>query len=334
MLRNMLGLLHRKRRPFLASFAVLFLTFLLLLAPSPALGDQPQPVEKQTATEPQQKEFKWFEIEYELDAYYTWMDLIVALTNKPVPRIGEKSELEIYTTLLSRSAVLPQFLVLETSINPLPYFGTYVKSHWKRFYQDAQLWDNFNWIKALTAGFDEPFAFSILAGNVVNFDIPGSKDTKGLGYSGYLVSHGIFHIQNNRLIQDDWWEFEWKIKGDRKSPIKKLNWSFRIGAKEHGNKNIADVLYVSVRRSRVDYKPEGSFLLNNSGFEYTYFMDRRTFSAVQHYFTVDKKWPLERWKIALALGLGFVWESSKKYTGTLSTGRDNFQFIIRPNIEF
>lgn len=322
-------------RPFPASFTLLFLTFLLFSASSsPALGDQPQPDEKQSTTGPEQKEFKRFEIEYELNAYYTWMDLIIALTKDPVSHIGEKSELEIYATLLSRSALLPQFLVLEASINPLPYFGTYVKSHWKRFYQDAQLSDNFNWIKALTAGFDEPYAFSLLAGNVVNFDVPGSKDTKGLGYSGYLVSYGNFHIQNNRLIQDDWWEFEWKIKGDRKSPVKKLNWSFRIGAKEHGNKNITDVLYVSFRRSRVDYKPAGSFLLNNSGFEYTYSMDRRTFSAVEHYFTVDKKWPFERWHIALALGLGFVWESSKKYAGSLARGRDNFQFIIRPNIEF
>jgi hypothetical protein len=334
MLRTMLGLLHCIRRPFQGSFAVFTLTFMLLTASFPALGDQPQPVEKQTTTEPEQKEFKRFQVVFELDAYYTDLDFVIALTRNPILDLGEKTEAEIYATLLTRAAVLPQFLVLEASINPLPYFGTYVRSHWKRFYQDAQLSDNFNWIKTLTAGFEEPYAFSVLVGNVANFEVPGLQDTKGLGYSGYLISYGNFHIKDNRLISDDWWEFEWKMKGDRKSPVKKLNWSFRIGAKEHSNPNITDILYVSFRRSRVDYKSEGSFLFNNSGFEYTYSMDRRSFSAIQHYLTVDKKWPLESWRIAPALGLGFVWESSRKYTGSLARGRDNFQFIIRPNIEF
>ncbi len=326
--------LARKRRSRSAWFAVLSFAIVLSAISVPAFGDQPGTGESKPATDPPQTEFKRFQLVFEPDAYYTDLDFIIALTQKPIPDLGEKTEAEIYGALFSRAAVLPQFIVLEASVNPLPYFGTYIRSHWKRFYQDAQVSDNFNWIKTITAGFEEPYAFSVLFGNVANFAVPGLQDTKGLGYSGYLISYGNFHIKDNRLIQDDWWEIEWKIKGDRKSPVKKLNWSFRIGAKEHGNPNITDVLYLSFRRSRVDYKSEGSFLLNNSGIEYTYSMDRRTFSAIQHYLTVDKKWPFESWRIALALAVGFVWDSSKKYTGSLATGKDNFQFIIRPNIEF
>lgn len=295
--------------------------------------EQIKPVEKKVNAEPGKEEFKRFEMEYELNPYYTWLDFIVSLTKDPIPHVGEKSESEIYSTLLSRSAVLPQSVVFEASINPLPYFSTYIRSHAQDFYQNAEIIGSFNWIKALTAGFEEPYAFSIFAGNVVNFDILGSKESKGLGYSGYLVSYGNYHIKDNELIEDDWWEFEWKIKGDRKSSVKKLNWSFRIGAKEHGNPNVTDVLYISFRRSRVDYKPSESFLINNSGIEYTYSMDRRTFRPIQHYFTVDKKWPVEGWRIAPSLAIGFVWDSSHKYSGPLE-GNDNFQVIIRPNIEF
>jgi hypothetical protein len=301
----------------------------------PALSEPPeQPEQSLKKDEPPQKEFKRFEFVFEPDAYYTDLDLLIALTDKPVPNLGEKSESEIYATLLSRAALLPQFLVLEASVNPLPYFGTYLRSHAQDFYADARMSENFNWVKTLTAGFEEPFAFSILAGNVVNFDITGTKDIKGLGYSGYLFSYGWFHIKDNRLIRDEWWELEWKIKGDRKSPIKKLNWSFRLGVKEHSNQNITDILYLSFRRSRVDYKPEGYSFLNNSGFEYTFDMGRRSLSAMRHLLTVDKKWPLEGRQIALALAIGFLWESSKKYSGPLASERDNFQFIIRPNIEF
>ncbi|HEY6011062.1 MAG TPA: hypothetical protein VIX18_06280, partial [Nitrospirota bacterium] len=189
----------------------------------------------------------------------------------------------------------------------------------------------------VTAGFEEPWALSVLAGNVANFYEVEHKNTRGLGYSGYLFSFGNYHIKDNVLIKDDWREFEWKLKGDRKSSVKKLSWSFRIGAKLHGNPDITDIIYLSARRSRVDYKAEGGYSLSrNSGFEYTVDMDRRTFSAIRHYFFVDKKWPLQDRQIALSLALGFVWESAKKYTGALAAERnsDNFQFIIRPNIEF
>jgi hypothetical protein len=77
------------------------------------------------------------------------------------------------------------------------------------------------------------------------------------------------------------------MKGDRKSPVKKLSWSFRVGAKLHGNPDIADIIYLSFRRIRVDYQPEKSSLFNNGGFEYTYDVDRRTFNTIRHYFFVE-----------------------------------------------
>jgi hypothetical protein len=280
--------------------------------------------------------YKLFEFLFEPDAYYTDVELIISLSKTPIPQLGELQESEIYTTLLSRAALLPQFLVFEASVNPMPYFGTYLKEHDRDFYDNARISGNFNWVKALTAGFEEPYAFSLLAGNVVNFDIPGVRNIKGIGYSGYLFSAGNYHIKDNELIRDEWREFEWKMKGDRKSPVKKLSWSFRIGAKLHGNPDITDIIYLSFRRSRVDYKTEEESIFNNSGFEYSFDMDRRTLSSIRHYFYLDKKWPLENKQIAFALAAGFVWESARKYTGVLAAGRqrDDFQFILRPNIEF
>ena len=249
---------------------------------------------------------------FEPDAYYTDLDLIISLTKAPIPQLGELTEAEIYRTLLSRAAILPQFLVLEASINPMPYFGTYLKEHNRDFYDHAQVSNNLNWVKALTAGFEEPWAASLLAGNVANFYVPGSRDIKGIGYSGYLFSAGNYHIKDNELVKDRWWEFEWKMKGDRKSPVKKLNWSFRIGTKIHGNPDITDIIYLAFRRSRVDYKPEGPSLLNNIGFEYTFDMDRRTFRSIRHYFFVDKKWPLENQADSLLAGNRFCLGIGKK----------------------
>jgi hypothetical protein len=308
----------------------------LLIAPPSARCSVAAPDDQQHAEVPEKKEFKRVQVVFEPDAYYTDVDLIIALTKTPLPHLGQKSEAEIYATLLSRAAVLPQFLVLEASVNPMPYFGTYIREHNQDFYGHAQVSGSFNWVKAVTAGFEEPYALSCLAGNVATFDIPGNKDARGLGYSGYLFSAGNYHIKDNVLIHDEWQEYEWKMKGDMKTPDKKLSWSFRVGAKNHGNPYITDVFYVSVRRSRLDYKPVGSSLFYNSGFEYTYDMDRRNLNPIRQYFYVDKKWPFEGKKIAFSLALGFVWESAKKYSGPLAAGRskDDFQMILRPNLEF
>jgi len=263
------------------------------------------------------------------------MQFILALTKSPVPRVGEKSEAEIYATLLSRAALLPRFVVFEASVNPLPYLGVYIKRNEPGLYENAQISGSFNWVQALTAGFEEPYALSLLAGNVVAFDVRGSSEVKGLGYSGYLYSIGNYHIKDNTLIHDRWHEMEWKLKGDRKSPVKKLSWSFRIGAKLHGHPDILDILYLSFRRSRLDYRLDESSLLHNSGFEYTVDLNLGSYSPVRHYFTVDKKWPIENKQMAFTLALGFIRESAARYSGPLANGEgNNFQFLVQPNIAF
>ena len=317
-----------------ASACFSFSCVILLAVPTTAGAETPTSEEHIDSAVPAE-EFHRFSFVFEPDAYYSDVDLIIALTDAPLPHLGDKTESEIYRTLMSRS-LMPRFLVLEASVNPMPYLGTYIKDHNPEFYNDAKISGSFNWVKALTAGFEEPYAASVFAGNVVDFDVPDNKNIKGKGYTGYLCSSGNYHIKDNELIKDRWWEFEWKIKGDRKTPAQKLSWSFRVGAKLHGNRDITDIVYLSFRRSMVDYKTEEYPLFSNSGFEYSFDMDRRTFNSIRHYFFVDKKWPIENRQIAYSLAAGFVWESKRKYTGELAAGRekDDFQFILRPNIEF
>jgi hypothetical protein len=292
-----------------------------------ASGEVPAP-----AVEPKPERLS---LDLELDAYYTNLDLTIALTRTPIPHVGEKTEKELYLTLLSR-AYAPRFLVLEGSVNPLPYLGTYIKEHHASFYEDAQVSGSFNWVQAVTAGFEEPYAVSVFLGNVVDFDVPETREIRGKGYSGLLYSQGTYHIKENTLIRDDWWETEWKVKGDRKTPERKLSWSFRFGLKLHGNPDITDIYYLSFRRSRLDFAPKTDSIFNNIGFEYTMDIERGTFTPIRHYFYVEKKWPIENWKMAFALATGFVWESAKKYSGALSSGQEggSTQIILRPNIEF
>lgn len=274
-------------------------------------------------------------VEYELDAYYSNIGLYITLTDEPIPDAGEKEEGAVYRDLFY-SSFIPKFLILEAAVFPMPDIGVFAKKNMKNFYDNFQLSPELNLVKNVTAGFEEPYALSLFAGNVVKFTKPGEKWNGGnFGYMGYLVSLGNYHIKDNELVRDKWMEAEWKVKGDREFSTHELHWSFRVGAKMHSNADIADALYVSVRRSHLDFENPKSFL-KNSGLEYTYDMDIKTFEPLKHYFTIDKKWPLKNKKIAFSLAVGFIWEGAEKYTGKLGSddNEDDFRIIIRPNIIF
>lgn len=279
----------------------------------------------------------WHRVSFDvgLNAYYSCLSAIVNLTDEPIPDVGEKREFQIYKDLLKRS-YLPRFILLEASINPMPLLGVLIKSNCRDFYDSVELNNGFNLIKAVTAGFEEPFAFSMFFGNIVNYIKSGELRSAGNnGYMGYLLSIGNYHIKDNTLIRDNWYELEWKIKGDQVFETKKMSWSFRIGTKQHGHSEIADIYYVALRRSRLDFEASSISILKNSGFSYVFDLSTNSLEPIRHYVTLDKKWPFEGKKIAFQLDLGFIWESNKKYSGYLSIEkRENFQVFIRPNITF
>lgn len=133
-------------------------------------------------------------------------------------------------------------------------------------------------------------------------------------------------------VADPWTEIELKLKGDRISDAAKLSWSFRGGTKLHGNHDVTDVVYLGLRRSRLDYE-EGNWLIANSGIEYRYDSSLRG-KPLRHYLLVDKKLPFGRGKAALVLGAGILWEAKAAYTGALSTGHDTLQFMLQPKVIF
>jgi hypothetical protein len=214
----------------------------------------------------------------------------------------------------------------------MPVLGLALRDRSPALYGRSQLDANTNLVRAVTAGFEEPWAASLFVGNVVNFDVPGSRDVDGKGYFGALVSAGNWHIKDNVAIDDPWLETEVKLKGDRRSRVKKLSWSFRVGVKLHSNPDVVDTAYVGIRRSRVDYAGAPT-LLANSGVEYRYdaALDGR---PLRHYLIVDKKWPFGT-RVAASLAVGVLWDEGRSYRGALASDTpERLQVLIRPNVEF
>ena len=228
-------------------------------------------------------------VEVEVDPYYTSIGLYRSLTGKPIPHMGAAPEIDIYRELI-KNFYKPRTLVLEASINPLPYAGALIRRHQPAFYNDLQLTSNLNVVEAATAGFEEPWAMSMFFGNVISFDsINKSFQGKRTGYSGILINAGNLHIKNNVLIRDNWFEMEGKLKGEQYLADRTLRWSFRGGLKAHENKFIADSFYLGFRRSRTDFENSKSFWLNNSGFEYVADFSQKKLEPLRHLFLVEKK---------------------------------------------
>jgi hypothetical protein len=277
------------------------------------------------------------EVVHEVAPYYSSIGAYVPLTEKPVQRLGAAGEAEIYRALLLE-AFVPRFMLLEASIYPMPLAGVYLKKNHRNIYDGADVIGSFNLIESVTAGFEEPYAFSAFFGNVVDYAAPEARRGEvNKGHVGYLFSVGNYHIKANELFNDNWFEFEYKLKSDRHYSAHSLGMSYRVGIKLHDHPDIADVVYLGVRRNHLDYDAATRLLplLENSNISYRISADRRDFALVEQELTLGKKWPLKQYRMALVLDVGVIWYSNRKYRGALADDHDdNFTVILRPTLEF
>lgn len=317
---------HRARSLYLP------VVMLLLVAMGSARADTPAAAPP--AVDAARTEFLW-----ELDPYYSSVGLEIPLARTALPEGHTLGEAEVYRRLL-RQSLRPHLLMLEASVYPLPAAGTWLKSNHPDVYDDFDMGDlganRLNILDGITAGFQEPWAVSAFVGSAMPFTRRGeAADIRNRAYMGYLVSGGKKHIRNNRLIDDDWWEVEWKLKGERQQEGRELSWSFRTGVKNHGNRDIVDVAFIGLRRSHLD--PGGPLLalLTNASFDLLTEVDRRTLRFLRQEVTVGKKLPLKWQDMTLSLDIGVIYEDSAKYRGTLvDPDADEVTLVFRPNIAF
>ncbi len=276
------------------------------------------------------------ELAFEADPYYTNVGYNVPLTSKPIPTITSDSEAVIYSHLIEGS-LIPRYMVLEASVYPLASLGTYIKSHSPHLYRQAEIGHSgINLFESATVGFQEPWAVSAFFGNVAKLKRPKEqREGNNYGYTGYLFSAGNKHIKNNTLVADDWYEFEWKIKGQLDYPDEKLAWSFRVGGKWNTNKNVNDVTYISLHRSNLDLRYSFLEWLENANYDLRMHFLQSGRQMVRLELIAGKKIPMAERGFTPTLDIGFVWSSPNEYSGALKDARGNtMTLVFRPSIEF
>jgi len=275
------------------------------------------------------------EFVYEIDPYYTDVGYNIPLTHKPVPTISSSSEAAILRELI-KDSLIPQYMLIEASVYPMPILGTYIKSQSPDFYKQGNIGSNFNIIESLTAGFQEPWAVSVFFGNVAKLKRPGDKRRdNNYGYTGYLFSAGSKHIKSNTFVDDEWCELEWKIKGRIDHPDEKLSWSFRIGGKFNRNHDVNNVTYINLHRSNTDLRATYLAWLENTNFDFRLHFKQQGGKLVRSELIAGKKMPLLSFKFIPTFSAGFIWTSPDEYSGLLKDATANkLTFVIRPSVEF
>jgi hypothetical protein len=296
-------------------------------AASLATANRTLPDEKKQA----ETEFIW-----ELDAYYSNVSLHIPLTDEPIPEVSGADEFQVYRKLFVDS-LIPRFMLVEAAVMPLPLAGVALKKYVPDFYRGFNVGtSDLNILEAITAGFQEPYAFSLFFGDMASFVRPGeNKVATNKGYMGYMVSYSNEHIKRNVLIPDHSVETEWKMKGERVFKYDRLSWSFRIGAKVHQNPDITNTYYVGFRRNNLDFRGDFFSFLANSDLVFRWDFSAKNGRPLRQEYVFGKKYPINRWHAALRIDVGVIWEDPAMYTGSLrDMDSHNISAVIRPNIEF
>lgn len=276
------------------------------------------------------------DFDYELDAYYSNVSAFIDLdTDENITDAADYTETQIYTDLILNS-LSPNIFLLEAAVHPMPVAGLYIRDKHEEEYDKSNFYE-INMVKAITAGFEEPYSFSFFVGRMIVFK---NKDSQRVGknraYMGYLLSVGDYSIKDNIAHYDKWVNIEFKLKGTRSKEYSDLDWSFRVGSKIHENKNFVNTTYIGARRSSTNFNKGVWSVIYNSAFSTMISLSNETYRVADAKLILEKKWPL-KWtdKTTFGLEVGYIFNSGEKYRGLLvDEGIDNHQFVFHPNLKF
>ncbi len=276
------------------------------------------------------------EYDYELDLYYSNVSIFIDIDNENnVTDASDFSEKQIYSRLFA-NAFQPNIILLEASLNPMPIAGLYFRRQNEELYQKTNIGD-FNLVRSLTAGFNEPYALSFFLGRMMVFN-RAKKGHLGVNraFIGTMLSASGHTIKENRAYKDKSLIIEFKLKGTRQYTEHALDWSFRVGSKVHSNHDFVNTLYVGVRRSRIDFNKSSFSLFYNTAYSAFFSVSAETFQLTETELTIEKKWPSHFfYKTVYGLELGYLYNGDEKYRGALrEDGIDTHVLIIRPSISF
>ncbi len=287
-----------------------------------------------------------------LGAYRSYASVFVhTARNRSTPVFLPGQEAALYA-YLGRRVLSPRYLLLQGTWYPLATLSSFMETYHRQQFDRVEVAD-FNVLRSLGSGTEEPYALSLLLGNIVFLGYPERKDSSttrirpaGSSLAGLLVSAGQRHIHDNILVRDQWWQVELILTGtSRRTGEHRLHWNFRVGVKTHSTALAPDVVVLSLFRDHTSWQKKRPFLLANSRMQYeAHFpcgdQEQQMPFTVRQLLSYGKKIPLHvaGRTVFLRLGGGVVWEWVRRYDreacSFMATGAAQRVWLIQPSVEF
>ena len=253
----------------------------------------------------------------------------------------------IYSKLI-RELTLPKFLLIQHTFYPMTSLSSYLETEKAAAFNRFNTIYDINLLRSVSGGYEEPFSWSIFAGNVLfmryQFDKQHRKQA-GSALAGFAYSLGYHQILDNINIHDFWRQLEFVLIGNiNEKSHRKLSWNFRIGVKFHRSPLLNNVVTLQFERSHSLYRPDKVSFLRNSIIKYKAYFPITTENnpphSVYQNLVYGKKFPVKMFRktVFLVLAIGARWEWVYRYNRDEkqfpSKPEGYFSWLFLPNVEF
>ena len=283
-------------------------------------------------------------------AYQSYINSYIHLKRKGSTPILKPQESLIYRYLIGR-LTKPGYLLFQASAYPLAALSSQLETFHPHEFNRFKLM-GWNILRSVGAGPEEPYALSVLLGNLAFFGFKEETDGKikmrqlGAAMAGIVITTGHLHLYENIRIDDRWWQTELILTGNLKEPnMRKIFWNFRIGTKFHKNKMAPDVIVLALQRNHTDWHYRGVSFLRSSIIRYEAHFPigdewRGSPFTIRQLLTYGKKIPFKIFGrfMAVRLGGGVLWEWIRKYDHQKRMFEpketSHLVWLMQPSLEF
>lgn len=244
-----------------------------------------------------------------LGPYRVYESIYIELHPKRELIFWEQNELKLYRDLLVQS-VKPEFLVVEFTEYPLSWISAAIKTKNSEFYTYFDLTPEFNLLRSLGAGCQEPWSMSIFLGKLSIFwDLNENYDliVAASGAAGLVATGGLYQIFDNYLVRSNWMRLEYKLKGEGQTKLSSKQWDIKMGYRWYGITNLPNALTLSISRLRMNKNIFDWGLMQNSSFNFEIQVPATGINndISRLYIAFGKVFPIKMFLAGIKIGYGF-----------------------------
>ena len=198
--------------------------------------------------------------------YRSYHTMYVDLDPTPEINLWDENEFRLYRQLMIRS-LKPGFITFEMTGYPLASLSAWMEEEQGEFFSSLTFGEDFNILRSLGAGVQEPWSMSLFIGQLADFLEVTEKEEvvrAASGASGLVITGGLYQLFDNCFVPSNWFRLEWKLKGGGERGSKKQEWDIKAGYRNYGLPDISNAISFVFSRLRADRSDTNWGLTKNS----------------------------------------------------------------------